>query len=763
MPTQSKHNRYPPFLKQPLACLCAAVPLMALGQDEPLKVASSIEEIVVTAQKKAESLQDAPISIAAFSSDMLEDIGAFNATDVGEYTPNVDIYNTLGSSNNITVNIRGIGTAEASLSIDPKTGIYLDGVYIARNAGAVFDIVDLERIEVLRGPQGTLWGKNTTGGAMLIVTKKPSGEFGVQQRLSFANDGYFRSVSTIDTPMVGDVSAKFSYMHKSYDGFAKNTYPGAEMNLGSESVDAARLSIAWSISDSTELLYNYDQTDSAAIPKPLQITDIGPGSTITSIYNLATDDIILGSPLAEMATIAEGSKRLEQFNLDQQGTEYVDISGHTLTLSTAINDIEIRSITAYRDYRSDFLGGLDLDGGAWNGINLATSELVSTPVFHSYSEKSQEQFSQEFQVVGSAMDASIDYVAGLYYFREDGSDHNPWDTTTYLTYSPVLLRGIPMGSWYSTDNESLAAYGQISFFITESLSLTYGGRYTEDKKAVTLLDDNPLLADEHTAKNSWRKFTSSLTLDYQASDDASLYAKVSEGYNAGVFNPGAIDSNSPQDFSVFNVPADEEETTAFELGMKSTWFDNRLRFNGAVFYNDNSNLQVTDFVNGVRTTINSGESVTKGFEFDVLAMPLPGLMIDAAYGYVESHYDDSNTLVDDGEGRGTGRFGASYSFPIMNIGMLNARIDSTYSGRSYYQAASPYAVGQSYSLLNARLTLSEIDLLNGSASISLWGKNLQDKHYRLHGTDFGMDEGFGYSAHVFGDPRSIGIDINFDY
>jgi iron complex outermembrane receptor protein len=175
----NKHSYSKLFLS-----LCAAG-LVAQANAEQLV----LEEVIVTAQKRAESMQDAPIAISAFNNESIQELGAFNAVDLGEYIPNVSIAQTFGSSNNIRVNIRGIGSGEPSLTIDPKVGIYVDGVYIARNAGAVFDIVDLEMIEVLRGPQGTLWGKNTTGGAVNIRTKKPKGELGFNQLLSFGNVG----------------------------------------------------------------------------------------------------------------------------------------------------------------------------------------------------------------------------------------------------------------------------------------------------------------------------------------------------------------------------------------------------------------------------------------------------------------------------------------------------------------------------------------------------------------------------------------------
>lgn len=744
--------------------VASALPLTAVAQPESPTRVAGIEELVVTAQKKVESLQDAPIAISAFSDEMLENIGAYNVADVGKYAPNVNISQTMGSSNNITVNIRGMETAEPSLSIDPKIGIYLDGVYMARNAGAVFDIVDLERIEILRGPQGTLWGKNTTGGAMNIITAKPKGTFGFKQLISAGNDGYRRYLTTLDTPAVANVSAKFSYMKKEYEGYATNINPASERHLGSEDVDAYRIALQWDVTDSLSISYGYDRTDSEAVPQPFQVTAVGPGASVNGILDISTLDFIDGAPLAELQRTVVPNRRRDTFNLDAQGKEYVDIAGHNLTVALELGNAEIKSITAYREYDSDFSEGSDFDDGAWQGLNLTTNQMVPTPLFHSVNVKSQQQFSQEFQLVGSALDDRLDYVVGVFYFEEDGREENPWDTTTYVPGLPYLLRGLPMGSWYTTESESTAVYGQLTYHLSDQWGVTLGGRYTKDSKEITVLAEDPRLPADHTASKDWRKFTPSLTVDYRWSEDVNLYVRAAVGYNAGLFNAGALNATDPTDFSVFDVPADEEETTAYEFGLKSTWFDNRLRLNGAAFYNDNENLQVTDFINGTRTTINSGASTTKGLELELVVMPVTDVLVDASYGYVTTRQQGpaAGADVGDGDGRGTGHLGVSYSIPVLESALMTARVDTTYSGKTYFLASSEFAKSESYWLLNARLTLSELAVGNGSLQIALWGKNLLDEEYRMHGTDFGVFEGFGFAGHVFGPPRGTGIDIVYE-
>lgn len=721
-----------------------------------------LEEVIVTAQKRAESLQDAPIAISAFNSESIQELGAFNAVDLGEYMPNVSISQTFGSSNNIRVNIRGIGSGEPSLTIDPKVGIYVDGVYIARNAGAVFDIVDLEMIEVLRGPQGTLWGKNTTGGAVNIRTKKPKGELGFNQLLSVGNDGYLRSTSSLDTPALGPVSAKLTYMKKDYDGWATNINADAPSDLGSDDTDAYRLAIHWDISDNITLDYAYDRTESESVPIPFQITHLGPGADANLIgtYNLKTAQFFGGlNILDDMRSVLSPNERVETFNLDGIGPEEVEIQGHSLTLSWDMGPLEVKSITALREYESD-VNGTDLDGGAWTGIT--GGQTVATPVFHTSGQKEQEQVSQEIQFIGEALDSKLNYVVGLYYFQEEGQEHNPWNAIYYVPGRPVLLGGLDSaaGAWYSMDSESKAIFTHFNYFISDSFSSTLGLRYTQDDKEVTLLADDPRIAENHTASADWSKFTFDLTLQWQPSDDLNVYFKYAQGFNAGVFSIGALD-HAGQDYSnftVFDIPADPEEVDSFELGMKSQWFDNRVRLNAAVFYNANDNLQLTEFINGVRTVRNSGENETQGFEVDLIALLSETISLDASWGVVKTNIIGNNGRD---KAKHSARAGIGYYKPLNGFS-VKARFDTTYTDAQHF-SGSVWGNAGSRTLHNARFGLTDIALAGGMLTVDLWGKNLGDKVYRAYGADLGTETGFGYAGNSFGAPRSYGIDFVYDF
>lgn len=717
----------------------------------PSSAWAQLEEVVVTAQKKRESLQDAPLAVSAFDSSFLEEVQAFDATELAEFTPNVDIVPTMGSSANIRMEIRGMSSAEPSFTIDPKVGIYLDGAYIARNSGAVFDVADLERVEIMRGPQGTLWGKNTTGGAINLVTRRPNGEFGFKQQLSAGTDGYLRSVSTVDTPSAGGLAARLTYMYKDYDGWATNHGP-SERDLASDKVNAARLALAWDISDNFVADYAYDFTDNKSVAPPLQMTAVSQGGTSPAIigtYNLATETFYPYNALVEIGKIVEPDKRIEDFTLDDMGEEEVEISGHNLTLTWGLEDVTFKSISSYRDYESDFPSN-DLDGGMW-GVDDGNGGFTPLPVFHSSTVKEQDQFQQELQALGTAFDGALDYVVGLYYFEEEGDEVNPWNATVYTASSPALLRGIPLGSFYGIDNESRALFSQFTWHATDSLYLIFGLRYTEDEKTLKLLDDDPRLAEGREFDDDWSEFTPAFTVGYQPNDEINLYFKYAEGFNAGVFG-------IPTDPTAEKIePADPEELTAYELGFKSMLLENRLRLNVAAFYNDADNIHITAFVDGNRAVINSGTADIYGVEIESTYMPTDNWVITANYGYQDTDRDTLEQVADE-EGTHTGNLALAYYREVDGWGELRARIDASYKDEVSYSASNTADAPDRW-LLGARLGLSDIDFGGGRLSAALWGKNLTDEEYVLHGQDLGLEGGYGISGVVFGQPRSAGVDL----
>lgn len=729
----------PHFTKTVLTLAIAAGSSFSFAQEDALV----IEEVVVTAQKKAESMQDTPIAITAFTSESLEKMGIKNAADVGDYTPNATITPSMGSKFNIRMNIRGQATAEPSLTIDPKVGIYLDGAYIARNSGAVFDIVDLERIEVLRGPQGTLWGKNTTGGAVNMVTIKPKCEFGFKQQLTAGNYGLYRSVTTLDTPALADVSARLTYMLKGEDGWATNDYPGSEEDLGSEDTEAYRVALRWDAADNLSFDYSYDRTNGEAVSIPVQVAEVNAASAVPeTTLRFSDSTVITGNAFAQMQGIADGKNRQDKFTIDNMGKEHIDIAGHNLTATWDIDALQIKSISAYREYDS-IVTALNTSGGAYSGFEPGGNE-VSLPAFHSNGDKSQHQFSQEFQLLGSAMDGQLGYILGLYYFDESGTEINPWTISTYVSSIDAVYL-VDTGVFYDTTSESNAVFGQLDYDLNESWNFVVGLRYTEDKKSIDHLNFDEEKSDK------WSKTTGGFTANYRLDDDILFYAKIAQGYAAGVFSAGPI-----RDIE-FVTAAEPEELTTYELGMKSQLMDGRVQFNGALFYNDADNLQVTTFkgVTKTRVTENSGKSDGQGLELDLIALLTENLMLNATYGYLDIDFDDP--LRQQGSPENTASLGGQYDYPL-DWGFISARLDASYTDTYYLSSADRSTYANTRTLLNARVSLSELAVVNGNLSVALWGRNLSDKEYRVHGNDFG-----DYIAYTWGTPRTYGIDVTWEY
>ena len=352
--------------------------LPAAAQDAPR--AAGLEEVVVTAQRREESLQDTPIAITAFTAGKMSDLGVFDVSQVADFAPNVTIQKQPSSNSNMNINIRGVGQNETALTADPKVGFYIDGVFMSKTVGAVFDVADLERIEVLRGPQGTLFGRNSTGGAVNVTTKKPSGELGAKVEGSVGNFGYERYGASVDLPAVANVAAKLSYNRMQSDGWADNDYRGTpqqpatsvEENLGSEDNEAWRIALRWTPTDTLTLDYSYDNTDNTGVPAPVQVVKVHD-----QLYNYdgsqsPFDFQAYGGSLYQQmaATIGDPKDRRRNYELDAVTDEWLEVKGHNFTAEWQATDaLAVKYIYGKRKTDQGY-ESTDLDGGAYTARDL---------------------------------------------------------------------------------------------------------------------------------------------------------------------------------------------------------------------------------------------------------------------------------------------------------------------------------------------------------------------------------------------------------
>lgn len=798
----SVFNRPARLLAVTISAVAAATAVQpVLAQDSP---AHGLEEIVVTAERVEASLQETPISLSAFNAASLDALGAIESGDIAAYTPNLTMNKTPGSQNAYGMGIRGVSSGEPSLAVDPTVGIYVDGVYLGRSSAAAFEIVDMERIEVLRGPQGTLYGRNTTGGAVNIVTAKPGAEFGFTQEFTVGERDLLRSATSLDTGAFGDFSAKLSFIHGERGGLAKSSITGGE--LGQYDQQAWRAALRWTPSDWVTADYTYDhfQQDSntnltqASFVRPLQL-------------------MLGGSFYESMAATASKRRQGHLPYAHDDKDQKLEIDGHALTVTFDLDNATLKSISSWRKFdntydRQAFPGDYLADGASLLGPDFDGSFVPAGTWVTAFSTTSpggfnkHKQWSQEFQFVGRLFDERFGYNAGVYYFHEEGRQLDPQsyvfpallafggldqDSQDYLCAGDCFGKSVLLGTVpdyeYWTDNDAWAIYGQFDYRLSDRLTAIVGLRWSVDDKATKLrtgfedVGHATLKADD-----SWNHFNPSFTLTYQWSDSVMVYAKYSTGYRAGGYNIRASTSTA------FAKPADEETVESWEIGGKSEWFDNRLRLNGALYYYEYDDRQVEQFEAGSggasSVTVNAGSSEAKGVELELTAAPVDDLLLTLNYGYVDTEYnrfvtsvmnpvtgfpkmDESyEPVIADVSAFASTIFGSpkhqaalimQYSFPSTSIGTFVAQVDTTYaSARNFHSQLNRYDRSGRHTVWNARLTLRDIPVPRGDLSLALWGRNLGNEEVREWGIDFGA---LGYATNTYRELRSVGADLRYVY
>jgi len=760
--------------------LCSVSPGLSYAADAE-GAGARIETVVVTAQKRAEDIQQVPIAITALTSEDLETRGITSFEGVAQSSPTIAFEPSFYSPSTLVMFMRGQGNNTDNpqvITSEGSVGLYEDGFFIARPNAATFDMADIDRVEILRGPQGTLYGFNTTGGAVNIISKKPSGEFGIKQTLDFGSRNLFRSLTAIDLPKWHDLSAKVTLLRSAIDGYVKNI--GSSRDWGYQRQVAGRLQLHWDATSAVQADYFIERGD---------LDDTG-------LYSQ--------SPLAEGGTAPVNGVTYTYSNADrpaERGWRPLDVPlsrakfwGQGLTLSWDVtSELTVRSLTGTRQldsrpaYNTNFAG-------------LIAPDPAVAPVNQDSVEHYRDhQFSQEFQFIGTALDEQIHYVGGLYYFREAGTGDFSGTYTDFF-----------FGITSHTDSEakSRAAYGQISWqpdLFNRRLELTAGGRYTKDTRDVDntgtfFLVGGPTFpnAPKPPVRASFNRFTPSFVANYKWSEEVGTYAKVAKGYRSG----GAFFGGS----QIGNEYA-PEDLTSYEAGLKSYWFDRRMRLNLAAFHNKFKDMQLVFNSDpssvGVTSIYNAGSATIEGFEAEMLLSPTDDLSFSINYAYLDAKLDRilvrAGTIYDPAVNslspynvgdniqnlftmpyapRNSIDAAVDYRLVRWSNGGLSAHVDYRWQDKLFQSAtAGPNVAnrdlarlpGRGY--LNARLTL-DTELAHGDhVSVSLWGKNITDREYVVAQTAQGTNvaaPGFaaGYNGgygHTWAAPVSHGISLSYDY
>ena len=800
------------LLLAPAALTTGGLSIPGLAQES-----AALEEILVTAQRRETELQETPVAITVFGGDKIEDLGIFDITDLTGRAPNTTVLKQPASNSNMDLRIRGVGAGETSLLIDPKVGLYLDGAYVSKTVGAAFDLVDLENIQVLRGPQGTLFGRNSTGGALIVESARPSGDLGMKLKASVGNDGYRRYTGSVDLPMIDDrVSAKVSGMLMRHDGWADNVHPGRESGLGSEDNQSFRVALRLTPVERFTVDYAFDQTDNKGYPAPFQIVKVKDslydGFTTTPFPFAA-----LGGELftAMAATVGDPGERREEYDLDHIDLAYLDASGHTLTAALDLDAVTLKYIFANRETRQHN-DGTDLDGGAHSARDrfYGGGMTVPTPGFHAKMvDSSVDMTTHELQLFGGLLEDRLHFTLGYYSYEEKVYEDNPQTFALPIAFileqAPILAGAYVRGGFcnaapgvgpvcvgsqrlplpftfpgadpngngfvdfiYGQDSKSWAVYGQFTYSLTDRLNVTGGLRYTEDEKSAFLFNENLLhtsFDDRLMNAESWDNLSYLVNLSYAVNEDVNIYATHSTSYNAGSFNARALT------VSGFAFPVRDEEVSAIDVGLKADWLNSRLRTNIALYRNKFDNLQIGQFEAGsggasVRL-VNAGKATHQGIELDVVAILAEGLILDLTYGYLDGDFDEYVALnpATDQEAdiaevtsipapENTASIGLQYDFRPSALGALSLRFDATYTGKTrFHPFLNQHDSAGGRWLLDARASLNDIAIGgNGALRISLWVRNLTDREYREWGIDFAT---LGFAGATWGRPRSFGIDF----
>lgn len=799
-----------------LACTAAAalIASAAHAQTAPVQETASpaapntqaggdvIEDIVVTARRQSESLQKTPVSITALDASALEKINVQQVDKIAQVAPNLVISQQSSALSSASINIRGIGQTDPSFGLDTAVGIYLDGVYVARSAGSIFDLVDLERVEVLRGPQGTLFGRNTTGGAIQLVSKKPSDDFGVVARAGYGSRDAWFARGRIDTGNFGDLplSASFAYLHRERDGYFNNLLTPDSKDPGSLNVDAyiaaARLDL-----DALQVDYSYDFDERSGAPGFFQTVALSPDA----LTYYGRSQSLGGAPLQFVGPDVRLKEGLQQPGLPGRFTSRTKGQGHNLTAAYEFSPaLTLKSITGYRKLLLDNVLGLsgqgDLKGRVLDFTSPTLTSVQSVTTYNgANTPQRQKQFSQELQALGNAGDFS--YVVGGYYFRERVSENNMQNLTLvlrpaalpFLGFPPVVANAItaqgidligfnlaPVAAYRQT-SKSAAAFGQVSWrpsALDERLEVTGGIRYTEDRKRIHLLNTlngQSTVVGPPEGKVKFDNVSFLGSLSYQFTPTALGYAKVSTGYKSGGFNPRAPGLNT----------FEPEKLTSYEAGTKLDLLDRRLRVNAAVFYSKYDDLQVPQFAAGSggasTLLVNAGAASFKGVELEVTARPVSGLTLSGALGYTDPTYKrflfrDPNTnmisdIADTARFPNVAKFNsnvaAEYEFEPMSFGQIQGRVSYAYRSHVYFypnDAVNPFqrdVDSPATNSVDARLALTDIPIGGRvRAEIALTGENLLNEDQVLYGIDFGS---LGFGGKFYSEPRRFGIEAKVSF
>ncbi|MBI1186218.1 MAG: TonB-dependent receptor [Alphaproteobacteria bacterium] len=660
------------------------------------------DEIVVTAQRRAENIQDVPASVTALSAAQLEERQVADVLDLQYQTPNISIATGTGTANSARIFLRGVGEDESRGAVDPAVGVYVDGIYIGRQVGSLLDLVDIERIEVLRGPQGTLYGRNTNGGAIKLISVRPQNEASLDLGATVGSDGRLDFRGTGNYAFTPDTAVRVTALHRERDGFWRLTPNGAfaaqARDVGAVETDAFRISLSHQFNPDWDILVAYDYTDDNSDPTP----------DSAAPTNDADGDVFTIEPLPGVTCSAATPAAFLPIGCFTAYGSQIESQGASVNITGEIGNFTFASLSGYRQMED---------------------ELASRIGFPYLQQTDQDQFSQEFTIT-SNFAGPFNFVAGVYYFTEDVQLDTVFVSPFSLTF----------------DTESTAVFVQGAFDVTAQGTLTAGVRYTDETKDFFGANlSNAALT--RTASQDFENTSFTLKYDHQFTDNLMVYGAYSTGFKSGGWSPDCFSATA------CFLPVAEETLDSFEIGFRGDLFDRRLRLNGTYFFNSYENLQIGATVPGLGfTRFNVDETEIQGVEVEFDLAVTDNFSITGNLGVLDGEYT-SVTLAQAG---GLTNSGASCPGGVVTVecalglelknapeykgvvgfvyrtplhgGELSLRGDVQFEDDSWSLVANgpPHALTDPGAVINARVGWESP---GGRWRVALWGQNLTDEEY----------------------------------
>lgn len=756
---------------------------MAKAQTNPQPAQGpGVGEIVVTAQRRSENIQQVPIAISAVSGQFLEARGINSIDSLGTIAPNLTIEHSPSTKTIAQIAIRGSVTINPAVTWEPAVGLYLNGVYIAKAAGSIFDVADLERVEVLRGPQGTLYGRNALAGAINLVPRAPSGKAGASAEVSYGNYNFRKIRAVVDLPAWGAFSLKLSGQIQLRDGFVKtvaNPYPAAVLagpnpvsDMGSLDSKSGMVQLRFKPEGSrftADYMFDYTRYDQR--PDFAQLYKLNANGDPRDIFtNPASPGYVGGFfPLGLYVNTA------------RQNTASVDASpmfersrtfGHALTMAFDTGAVTFKSITAYRNLH--WSDSLDLDGSP-----LPVAQTARDIHFHS--------FSQELQASGKAFDKHLNYVAGLFYYNEGSDTSNP---------QQYFAGGSQIDSRFGAHTKAFAAFVQADYALTDRLKLTLGGRYTHEQKDISRYlayggVPSPVLNLPFGAvpDAKYDSFTPAVTLSYQPQRNFNFYARFAQGFKSGGFNGETNVVQAPTSSCRSGAvelcsPYRPEKVDSYELGAKTRWLDGKLIVNLAAFWDEHKDIQLSVFTAGssaASLVLNAAKARVRGLEVEVVARPADWLTINGSLAtldptyksYIDGGVDVSGNRAFPHAPHLTAALGGDLRLAKGDWGNFHLIGDLSHIS-SYY--TYPYALtsaaasdqvaatsrASARTIINMRASVLDIPLGGMVGQVTLWVKNLTNYTKPVNFIDFGPGFG-GLTVAYFADPRTYGASLGVKF